>query len=278
MRTYVITGGTDGIGRGLGLHWLGRGDRVIAVASGAEKGAAFLREATRLGAADRAHFLRADLGTRAGTNRVLTEVPARTDTVDGLVFGAQHFRPERVETADGFESTFALAYLSRYILGHGLVPLLEAAPAPVIMNIAGPGGLPGTIAWDDLQLRDDYRGMRAAMQASRCIDLLGVHFPQRHPGARTRYVLYNPMFTRTAMADSLPTMQRLVSKAAAVFFAQSVAKAIVPVVELVDTPPYAPVSAFRRRTPIPLTGKDFDPDAARRLDAVTAALLTETTA
>ncbi|WP_109524248.1 MULTISPECIES: SDR family oxidoreductase [Nocardia] len=183
MRTYVITGGTDGIGRGLGLHWLGRGDRVIAIASGAEKGAAFLSEASRLGAADRAHFLRAD-----------------------------------------------------------------------------------------------YRGLRAAMQASRCIDLLGIHFPQRHPGARTRYVLYNPMFTRTAMADSLPTAQRLVSKAAAVLFAQSVAEAIVPVVELVDIPPYAPVSAFRRRTPIPLTGKDFDPDAARRLDAVTAALLAETTA
>ncbi|NUP25466.1 MAG: oxidoreductase, partial [Nocardia sp.] len=31
MRNYVIAGGTDGIGRGLGLRLLARGDRVIAV-------------------------------------------------------------------------------------------------------------------------------------------------------------------------------------------------------------------------------------------------------
>jgi len=273
MRTYVITGGTDGMGKGIALRLLGRGDRVIAVASGEEKGRALLDEAERVGAADRSVFVRADLSTLSGMREVLTAVTAVTEAVDGLVFGAQRFRPEREETPDGLEFTFALAYLSRYVIGHGLVDLLERAEAPVIMNIAGPGGIPGTVHWDDLQLRKGYAGRRAAMQSSRCNDLLGVDFPARHPGARTRYVLYNPGFVRTAMADPLPGPQRVLLKSLALLFAQPVSKAIVPITRLLDHPPADPVAAFRRRTRLPLTSEEFDPERAERLAKVTEELV-----
>ncbi|MET8160061.1 SDR family NAD(P)-dependent oxidoreductase [Sphaerisporangium sp. NPDC005289] len=273
MRTYVITGGTDGIGKGLGLHWLGRGDRVIAVASGEAKGRAFLADAAGIGAADRATFLRADLSTVAGMRRVVEEVGATVDAVDGLVFGAQHFQSRRVETRDGLEHIFALGYLSRFVIGHGLVDVMERADRPVVMNVAGPGGLPGRIHWDDLQLHRKYGGHRASMQVSRCIDLLGVDFPVRHPRARTRYVLYNPMFVSTGLADPLPQPWRAVMKALAPLFAMPVAKAIVPIARLVDDAPEAPVSAFRRQQRLPLTGEDFDPAAADRLHAVTTDLL-----
>ncbi|MEW1845979.1 SDR family NAD(P)-dependent oxidoreductase [Nonomuraea angiospora] len=273
MRTYVITGGTDGMGKGLGLHFLRRGDRVIAVASGEDKGRGFLAEAHRLGAEDRAVFLRADLSTVAGMRQVVEEVTASTEAVDGLVFAAQRFRPKREETADGLEFTFALAYLSRFVIGHGLMEHLERAQAPVVMNIAGPGGLPGRVNWDDLQWREGYTGMRAAMQSSRCNDLLGAGFPARHPAARTRYVLYNPGFVNTSMADPLPQPRRAVTKALARLFAMPVGKAIVPIAALLDTAPGPAVTAYMRGKPLPLTGKDFDPAAAARLDRVTTDLL-----
>lgn len=273
MRTYVITGGTDGMGKGLGLHFLERGDRVIAIASGESKGRAFLAEAEALGAGERAVFLRADLSTVAGMRRVVEEVTATTEAVDGLVFGAQRFRPAREETADGLEFTFALSYLSRVVIGEGLMERLERADAPVIMNLAGPGGLPGQIFWDDLQLREGYKGMRASMQSSRCLDLLGAGFPARHPGARTRYVLYNPGFVNTGMADPLRQPMRSLTKVLARFFAMPVSKAIVPIARLLDHPPEAAATAFMRGKPLPLTGAAFDPAAADRLHRVTADLL-----
>ncbi|MEV6865927.1 SDR family NAD(P)-dependent oxidoreductase [Streptosporangium subroseum] len=278
MRTYVITGGTDGMGRGLGLYFLGRGDRVIAVASGEAKGRAFLAEAEKLGAAGRAAFLRADLSTVAGMRQVVEEVTATTEAVDGLVFGAQRFRPTREETEDGLEFTFALGYLSRSVIGHDLMGRLERADAPVIMNIAGPGGLPGRIVWGDLQLREGYGGMRAAMQASRCNDLLGAGFAARYPDARTRYVLYNPCFVDTGMADPLSQPGRAITKALARLFAMPVGKAIVPIAGLLDNPPGPAVTAFMRGKPLPLTGKDFDPATADRLHEVTKDLLARITA
>lgn len=273
MRTYVITGGTDGMGRGLGLHFLARGDRAIAVGTNPAKGRAFLAEAERLGAGERARFMRADLSTLAGMRTVVAEVERTADRLDGLVFATQRFRPKREETPDGLEHTFALAYLSRFVIGHALTGLLDRAETPVVLNLAGPGGMPGKIHWDDLQLREGYTGMRAAMQASRCNDLLGVDFPRRHPRSRARYVLYNPLFVKTGMADPLPQPQRTATKALSWLLAQRVEQAVLPMARLMDDPPAAPVSAFKRAKPLPLTGKDFDPDAADRLHRLTTALL-----
>jgi NAD(P)-dependent dehydrogenase (short-subunit alcohol dehydrogenase family) len=273
MRTYVITGGTDGMGRALGLLLLRRGDRVLAVAHGADRGRAFLDRAREEGAAERAEFLRADLASVAEMDRVVDEVRARTGHVDGLVFGAQRFRPTRQETADGLEATFALAYLSRFVIGHGLAASLERADAPVVVNLAGPGGLPGRVHWSDTQLASGYSGMRAAMQSSRCNDLLGADFPARHPGARTRYVLYNPGFVRTGMADPLPLPQRVLTRALVLVLATSAERAAVPIARLLDEPPAAPLSAFRRATPVDTSAEEFDPAAADRLHALTTGLL-----
>jgi NAD(P)-dependent dehydrogenase (short-subunit alcohol dehydrogenase family) len=273
LRTYVITGGTDGIGKGLGLRFLGRGDRVVAVGSSPAKGRALLAEAERLGAADRVQFLKADLSTLDGMRSVVGALESAVDHIDGLVFATQRFRPERVETPDGFEYTFALSYLSRFVIGHGSIGLLDEAPAPVVFNLAGPGGMPGRIHWDDLHLREGYTGMRAAMQASRCNDLLGVDFPVRHPDSRARYVLYNPLFVKTGMANPLPQPQRAITKSLAWLLAQRVERAVVPMAQLMDDPPAARVSAFKKGRPLPLTGKDFDPDAAARLYERTAELV-----
>ncbi|MFB9661891.1 SDR family NAD(P)-dependent oxidoreductase [Glycomyces mayteni] len=274
MRTYLITGGTDGMGRGLGLHFLGRGDRVVAVASGEAKGRAFTEAAARLGAADRARFLRADLSTVAGMRAVTAEIESSEERLDGLVFATQRFQQRRTLTADGLEYTFALSYLSRFVIGHGLVPLLDRAEAPVVFNLGAPGGFPGRIFWDDTSFeREPYKGMKAATQASRSIDLLAVDFPRRHPLTRAKYVVYNPMFVKTGMADPLPQPKKALTNAMAALFAQRVEKAIVPMAALIDAPPAAPVTAWRRTTPLPLTGKDFDPEAANRLHRLTEQIL-----
>ena len=46
MRTVVITGGTDGLGKGLALHYLRQGARVLAVGSTPAKGGALRRTHT----------------------------------------------------------------------------------------------------------------------------------------------------------------------------------------------------------------------------------------
>lgn len=50
MKTLLVTGGTDGMGKGIAMNFLKKGDRVIVVGSSTAKGAAFLNEAKTIGA------------------------------------------------------------------------------------------------------------------------------------------------------------------------------------------------------------------------------------
>ncbi|WP_437938984.1 SDR family NAD(P)-dependent oxidoreductase [Sorangium sp. So ce341] len=264
MRTYVVAGGTTGMGNGLARHFLRRGDRVTIVGSDPAKGRRFLDEAAGLGAADRAAFIRADLTTVADNRRVIDEVRARHGALDGLVLTAMRYFPRRVETPDGFEATFALYYVSRLLLGEGLTDLLEQGDRPMIVNLCGVGITQGTIHWDDLSLRDGYGGIKAMLQGGRATDLLGVAYVANHPEGRTRYLLHHPGFTDSG-TGSLGQPAKAIIGLLAKLFAQPVEKSIQPILDLMDDPPAGRLLAYDRRAPLPTSLPTLDPAAAQRL-------------
>ncbi|GGT19496.1 SDR family NAD(P)-dependent oxidoreductase [Nonomuraea spiralis] len=180
MKTLVITGGTDGMGRELARTYLRRGDTVVIV--GRDKGKAL----------PGAHFIAADLSLVSENRRVVDELNAAYPAVDALVLCARYFRSARFVTTEGFEATFALEYLSRHLLSHGLT-----GPG-VVVNVSGPGVPIGRIHWDDPMLERGYDGVAAQMQAGRANDLLGVAFTAERAASRTRYVLINPGPVSTA--------------------------------------------------------------------------------
>ncbi|WP_327008305.1 SDR family NAD(P)-dependent oxidoreductase [Dactylosporangium sp. NBC_01737] len=259
----VISGGTNGMGRALALARLARGDQVVAIGSDPAKGRAL---------GDAVTFLRADLTSIAETRRVIGVILERWPVVDALALFANRQAPSRISTVDGLEATFALYYLSRHLLSHGLRPALDRAPAPVIVNVAGVGTTKGSIQWDDLQLRRRYRMITAQLQAGRANDLLGVDFAATS-GSRARYVLYHPGFTRSGDLGPLPAPLRLTIRALAAVAARPVAESVRPVADWIDTPPAAPLTAVDRGRPVPLDLPTLDPAAAARLAAATTDLL-----
>ncbi|WP_336204923.1 SDR family NAD(P)-dependent oxidoreductase [Nonomuraea sp. LPB2021202275-12-8] len=264
MRNYVVAGGTTGMGRGLALHYLGQGHRVSVVGSDQEKGRRFLDEAERLDAGGRAAFIRADLTSADENRRVVEEVKDRHEALDGLVLTAMRHFPRRVETPDGFEGTFALYYVSRFLLSYGLTGLLEKGERPLIVNVCGVGATKGRIHWDDLTLKEGYGAIKAMLQGGRATDLLGVAYAGNHPGGRTRFLLHHPGFTDSGTA-TLRQPARTVIKTLAKLFAQPVARSIEPIVELMDDPPEGSLLAYDRREPLPPSLPTLDPDDARRL-------------
>ncbi|MFD7061133.1 SDR family NAD(P)-dependent oxidoreductase [Streptomyces sp. NPDC059906] len=274
MKTVVISGGNDGIGRGLALTRLERGDRVVVLGRSEEKGKAFLAAAAERGVADRAVFIPADLSLITENRRVVEEIVASFPAVDALVLCARFFRSARYETSEGFENAFALEYLSRYLLSHGVTDMLEKAEAPVVVNVAGPGVQKPGVRWDDLQLRRDYNGVLAQMQAGTANDLLGVDYAAtRGATGRTRYVLVNPGPTATSFAGAYdPVTQQQIDHMKRA--GKPVTRAVAPISEVIDAPPAEPLSAFveGRRIGVDDPGL-FNRAEATRLAGVTAELL-----
>jgi NAD(P)-dependent dehydrogenase (short-subunit alcohol dehydrogenase family) len=271
LKSVVITGGTDGIGRALADEHLNRGNAVLVVGQNQAKGEAFLATARAQGAQERAHFVPADLSLVSENERVLGVIGRTFPVVDLLVLCARYHRAVRTETAEGLESNFALFYLSRFLLGHGLAPALAQAETPIVLNVAGPGSF-AEIPWDDLQLRRHYVGTGALGLGGRLNDLLGAGFAVAHPGSPVRYVLVHPGVTATSFAgeyDSAGTAAIAGLKA----MGKSVSQAVHEILPTLDDPPAEPLSAFSEGVRLSVRNRAFDPAQAARLQAVTEALL-----
>ncbi|MCL9762788.1 SDR family NAD(P)-dependent oxidoreductase [Frankia sp. AiPa1] len=277
MAVAVITGGTDGIGRGLAEEYLRRGYEVLVIGRSERKGRAFA------GIGERAHFLSADLSEVAENRRLAEWIAQRYPVLDVLVLGARYHRSARVQTVDGFESNFGLFYLSRFLLSHGLVGPLSRAEHPVVLNF-GAAWQTGPVRWDDLQLERGYHGVGAMGHAGRLNDLLGVSFVDRYADEGIRYVVNHPGVVVTSFAgeyDHSPVTAAQVDQLRVT--GKSVATAVAQIFPFLE-PPAAHASvvapAGRERLTavlegerVPLDPGSRDLEDARRLHDITLKLL-----
>lgn len=250
-KIVIVAGGTTGMGRVTALARAARGDDVTVIGR------------SRRDLPSSVRFLAADLSSVAEVERVAAEISSRHPRVDALGLFANRPIPQRTTTVDGLEYTFALYYLSRYLLASRLAPLMSADS--VIVNVSGVGTKSGEIHWADPQLRSGYGLVRAQLQAGRANDLLGV----AHTGP-ARYVLYHPGFTRSGLDGHPSAVVRGVLKTLAVFAARPVPRSVAPIVEWIEQPPRELLTTSDRGKPVDLSGKEAD---ARRLVEYTESLL-----
>jgi NAD(P)-dependent dehydrogenase (short-subunit alcohol dehydrogenase family) len=271
VKTVVIQGGTDGIGREVGLIHLRRGDTVLVVGRTPAKGEAFACAAAEAGAADRAFFLTGDLSLIGENRRIVDEIRSRFPVVDILVMCARHCLSTRRETPDGLEETFALFYLSRFLFSHGLVDRLERAADPIMFNVAGPGdGRP--VRWNDLQYTRDYHGVAALGYNARLVDLLAVSCAERYAPAGIRQVMFHPGVVSTSFSgeyDEVTAAQVAALKVTGKSLAQSIGQML----PCLDNPPPEPLTAFVEGHRIALHPALFDPGDAKRLHDITEQIL-----
>lgn len=254
MKNVIVAGGTTGMGRATALARAARGDRVTVLGRHRRDLPADI------------DFLRVDLSEIGEVERAAREIAGRHDRVDALALFANRPLPRRVETSDGLEYTFALYYLSRYLLGTRLAPLMAATS--VIVNVAGVGTTKGGVHWADPQLRRRYGLITAQLQAGRANDLLGV----AHDG-KARYVLYHPGFTRSGLDGHQNPVVRGVLRTLAAVAARPVEKSVEPIIEWIDHPPPAPLTAVDRGKVLDLGLRTLDPAEAGRLRDYTESLL-----
>lgn len=274
MKTILITGGASGFGKGIAMHYLKKGDRVIAIGSSPENGQAFLSDAASIGAEPRVSFIQADLSLIVESRRVCDEVKMRFDSLDAVVFSASKHSKEYKETSEGYELTFALDYLSRFILSYGLKDLLEKSEHPVIINMCGTG-MKGEVNWSDLQHKADFESQKVMMHGSRLNDLSGVAFVGNDKVGKVRYVLYNPWAVQTPgmmemfSSPMMKLMYRIIGK--------PIEKAVLLIAELLDSPPAQALSAYRERKMLDTSLPMYCRENAKRLYDITVQMLEDVT-
>lgn len=274
MKTILITGGTDGIGKGIAMDFLEKGHRVIVIGSSSSKGNLFYQEAEQLNASNRAVYIQADLSLVSENKRIIKEIKDNYHSLDKVIFCATKHNNTYIETQEGFEFSFALYYLSRFILSYGLKECLETTKNPVIINVCAPG-MKGEVNWEDLQHKKSFKNV--SFHGSRLNDLLGVAFAEKDTVGKIKYILYNPWAVQTSGVFEMfenPLMKNLM-KLSYKIIGKPVEEGIKPIIKLLENPPKASLSAFKMEKEVSLTMKTFDKENARKLYDMTVQMLDE---
>ena len=159
QQTVLITGATDGLGRALAARLAADGATVVVHGRDDQRGKATLQEI-----GGRSSWYRADLSSLAETRALAEAVRADHPRLDVLVNNAGIAGPDSWQaSADGHELTFAVNYLSGYLLTRLLLPtLISSAPARIV-NVSSLGQQ--AIDFDDVMLERHYRSFGAYCQS-----------------------------------------------------------------------------------------------------------------
>jgi NAD(P)-dependent dehydrogenase (short-subunit alcohol dehydrogenase family) len=165
----VITGATDGLGKGLATELVGSGNRLILHGRNQEKGEALLEELRPKATGELefrlAHFKSLD-EVRDLADSLLDE-----DHIDVLVNNAGiGTAGPREESDDGYELTFQVNYLAPFLLTRQLLPLIERSAPARIVNVSSAGQAP--IDFDDVMLESSYSGVQAYCQSKLALVML----------------------------------------------------------------------------------------------------------
>lgn len=197
--TAVVTGATDGIGAATALLLEREGARVIGVGRSAEK-AARVRER----GGPRLELLTADLSSMQAVRALGEGLGAKLPRIDLLIHCVGVLTPRAVRTAEDLDLDFAVSYLARFLLTRALLPSLEAAPSPVLLNVAASSPSIPSFARVDLSDAKAMRakgGMKAHGQAQLANDVFVAELRRR---SRVVTVGYGPGSVETSIRREVP--------------------------------------------------------------------------
>ncbi len=196
MKTYVITGGSDGIGLECAsqLAAADPGCRIVIVGRSPDRTATAVGRIRSEQPSCRVDSLLCDFADQHAVRLLAEDLLKTCARIDVLVNNAGTVFSRRHLTADGIESTFAINHLAGFLLTALLRDrLVESAPARVVFTSSA-AHYSGTMDLDDLGFEQGYSIMKAygrsklanvltARRLAQDLEGTGVTVTALHPGA-----------------------------------------------------------------------------------------------
>jgi NAD(P)-dependent dehydrogenase (short-subunit alcohol dehydrogenase family) len=213
-KTYVITGGSDGIGLECSSQVAASdpGCRIVLVGRSPDRTATAVGRLRAEQPSCRVDSLLCDFTDQHAVRRLADDLLTTCDRIDVLVNNAGSVFARRTLTPDGVESTFAVNHLGGFLLTELLVDrLVESAPSRVVFT-SSTAHYSATMDLDDLGFEHGYSIMKAygrsklanvltARRLARRLEGTGVTVTSLHPGAIATHIWRGaPWFAQPVLA------------------------------------------------------------------------------
>jgi retinol dehydrogenase 12 len=161
----LVTGATSGIGRVTAVELAKKGARVIVVGRNPSRVEDVVETIQKDGGSNLADGLVADLSNMSQVRSLAAQVLQSYPRLDILVNNAGALFNSRQTSADGFEMTFALNYLSPFLLTHLLLEMIKASAPARIVNVSSMAHVGARLNLQDLENTSRYFGWTAYGQS-----------------------------------------------------------------------------------------------------------------
>lgn len=151
-KLFLVTGGTEGIGKAACRDFARRGATLVLVGRNREKTQAVAEELRGLGA-ESVETLIGDMSIIAEIRRVAAEFKAKHDRIDVLINNAGAVFADHKLSADGFEMTFALNHVGYFVFTTELLSLLEKTPGARVVSTSSNAHYQGKLDLDAIAKR-----------------------------------------------------------------------------------------------------------------------------
>jgi len=175
----LITGANAGIGFETAKSLSAQGATTILVCRSEEKGVAAVKNIKKEYPDAKADFAVADLSSQAQVRKLAQDIQNRHEKLDALINNAGSWFSDFQLTEDRAERQWAINHLSPFLLTHLLLPVLKQSDDPRIINVSSDSHFHGKIHFDDVNLTNNYHGLRAYAQSKLANVLFTFEFERR---------------------------------------------------------------------------------------------------
>ncbi len=167
-QVILVTGATDGLGKGVALDLARRGATILVHGRDAKRTERTLLEIQQSAGNRSARPYRADFASLDEVRSMAKQVLLNEPRLDALInnAGVGTRVPgdgARMESRDGYEYRFAVNYLAPFLLTRLLLPVLKESAPSRIVNVSSAGQQ--AIDFNDVMLERGYDGIRAYCQS-----------------------------------------------------------------------------------------------------------------
>ena len=175
----LITGANAGIGFETAKSLCAKGAKSILVCRSEEKGVDAVQKIKNEFPDAKADFAVADLSSQAQVRQLAKGILNDYDKIDVLVNNAGSWFSDFQLTEDQVERQWAINHLSPFLLTHLLLPALKQSNDPRIINVSSDSHFHGKIHFKDVNLENNYHGLRAYAQSKLANVLFTFEFERR---------------------------------------------------------------------------------------------------
>ncbi len=188
MKTIVVTGSTDGIGKLAAIKLAKDGHQLILHGRSSEKLENTIAEIKERTTHEKISGFVSDLADFESIKKMIAELSQTISKIDVLINNAGVFKSPVQTNQDGLDLRFAVNYFAPYLLTNGLVALLQNSDAPRVINLSS--AAQSSVDLKTLSGKKIVSSQETYAQSKLALTMWSFAFAKAHPSITT--IAVNP--------------------------------------------------------------------------------------